>query len=110
MPSIRAPALAAQSTPAQLKREQAVTRAASKARRKASNRDDPAVRRAMALAVLAAGRCSRCGAEPFGTLKLHAHLPKAAGKIHVADPRLFVTLCSPCHAQQTMRDQWPDRP
>jgi hypothetical protein len=88
----------------QLEREKASRRQANRDRRLASNRDDPAVREAQAIAVRAAGRCSSCGAQPGpgSDLVLHAHWNKRRfGKRHLPLPGLYVVLCDSCHSQLT---------
>jgi hypothetical protein len=89
---------------AQLEREKAERRASNRNRRILSNRDDPNVRRAMAIAVEAAGRCSSCGAMPGpgSDLVLHAHWDKRRyGKAHLPIPGLYQVLCDVCHGQLT---------
>jgi hypothetical protein len=79
-------------------------RQVNRARRTASRRDEADVREAMATAVAAAGRCASCGAEPYGTITLHAHLPRKYGKVHLPLPGIYTVLCSVCHGQVTRTD------
>jgi hypothetical protein len=89
---------------AQANREKNARRAGNRARRIASRRDDPEVRKAMALAVALAGRCSSCGAMPGpGTgVTLHAHWDKRRyGRAHLPVPERFKVVCQGCHNQLT---------